>query len=221
MRHLIVLGAVVAALALAPAASPGGWATVGFEPLPDGMSAGSTWNPTIFVKQHGVTPLEGLQPVVEVYDDAGAVREFTATETSEPGVYEADVVFPSEGDWSLTIHSGFGDSHVTYGPVAIGAPDAGGPSSRELPIAGVGIAIMALLAGAALLVARRSRTADAGERLEAEREPAGGRRCRNDRWRTGRQATPRSPSARRTGTSARSRSSCVPTRASLFAPPTY
>ena len=54
----------------------GGWATVGFEPLPDGMSAGGTWNPTIFVKQHGVTPLAGLQPVVEIDDDrTGAADE--------------------------------------------------------------------------------------------------------------------------------------------------
>jgi hypothetical protein len=157
MRYLIVLGALAAALALAPAASSGGWAAVGFEPLPDGTDAGSTWHPTIFVKQHGVTPLAGLQPVVEVYDDTGATREFLATETREAGVYEADVVFPSEGDWSVTIHSGFGDSHVTYGPVAVGAPQPGGGGWSELPIAGLGVAILALLGGVALLAARRSR----------------------------------------------------------------
>ena len=65
MRLLVVLSAVAAALAIAPSASPGGWATVGFEPLPDGTSAGGTWSPTIFVKQHGVTPLAGLTPVVD------------------------------------------------------------------------------------------------------------------------------------------------------------
>ena len=86
MRVLVVLSAVVAALAVAPVGSPGGWATVGFEPLPDGTSAGGTWSPTIFVKQHGVTPLQGLQPVVEIYDDeTGAATRFLATETSEGG----------------------------------------------------------------------------------------------------------------------------------------
>jgi hypothetical protein len=155
MRALFVLGAVVAALALAAPASSGGWATVGFEPLPDGMSAGGTWNPSIFVKQHGVTPLGGLQPVVEIYDEAGAVQEFSATETSETGVYEASVVFPSAGDWRVTIHSGFGDSHVTYGPFAIGAPGGGGVP--ELPIVVVGgAAAVALLGAVALLLARRS-----------------------------------------------------------------
>src|SRR5688572_15658080 len=135
MRLLVVLSAAVAALAIAPSASPGGWATVGFEPLPDGTSAGGTWSPTIFVKQHGVTPLAGLTPVVEIYDDAtGAVARFSAAESSEAGVYKADVVFPAEGNWRLTISSGFGDSQVSYGPVAIGAPGAGGGGSRELPV---------------------------------------------------------------------------------------
>jgi hypothetical protein len=158
MRLLVVLSAIAVALAVAPLSTAGGWATVGFEPLPDGMSAGGTWNPTIFVKQHGVTPLAGLQPVVEIFDDrTGAAREFLATETSEAGVYEADVVFPAPGDWRVTIHSGFGDSQVSYGPVAIGPPVAGDGGSRELPIVGLGLGALVLLGGALLLGARRLR----------------------------------------------------------------
>ena len=156
MRALVVLGALAAALAVAPSASSGGWATVGFEPLPDGMSAGGTWNPTIFVKQHGITPLSGLQPVVEISDDSGGAETFSATETSEAGVYEANVVFPSQGDWTVTIHSGFGDSHVTYGPVPISAPGGGG-GMGELPVVGVGVALLALVGGVAVLAARRAR----------------------------------------------------------------
>jgi len=158
MRLLVVLSAVAAALAIAPSASPGGWATVGFEPLPDGTSAGGTWSPTIFVKQHGVTPLAGLTPVVEIYDDAtGAVARFPAAESSEVGVYKADVVFPAEGDWRVTISSGFGDSQVSYGPVAIGPPVAGDGGSRDLPVVGLGLVALALLGGALLLGARRLR----------------------------------------------------------------
>jgi hypothetical protein len=158
MRLLVVLSAVAAALAIAPSASPGGWATVGFEPLPDGTSAGGTWNPTIFVKQHGITPLQGLQPVVEIYDDrGGAATTFFAKETSEAGVYEADVVFPAQGDWRVTIHSGFGDSQVSYGPVAIGPAVVGNGGSRELPVIGLGAVALALLGGAVLFGARRLR----------------------------------------------------------------
>jgi YtkA-like len=113
MRLLVVLSAIVVALVVAPLGSAGGWATVGFEPLPDGMSAGGTWKPTIFIKQHGVTPLTGLQPVVEIVDERGAPTSFVATETPVAGVYEADVVFPTQGDWRVTIHSGFADSQVS------------------------------------------------------------------------------------------------------------
>ena len=158
MRLLVVLSAVVAALAVAPSAAPGGWATVGFEPLPDGTSAGGTWSPTIFVKQHGVRPLAGLTPVVEIYDDeTGAVARFPATASSEAGVYKADVVFPAEGNWRLTISSGFGNSQVSYGPVAIGPPVARDGGSRELPVVGLGVVALALLGGGLLLGARRLR----------------------------------------------------------------
>ena len=64
MRVIAVVGALVCALVVPTLASAGGWASVGFEPLPDGTDAGGTWKATIFVKQHGITPLEGLQPVV-------------------------------------------------------------------------------------------------------------------------------------------------------------
>ena len=158
MRLLVALITIAAALVVAPLAAGGGWATVGFEPLPDGMSAGGTWSPTIFVKQHGITPLAGLQPVVEIYDDqTGAATKFFASETSQAGVYEADVVFPSQGDWRVTIHSGFGDSQVSYGPVAIGPAGAGDGGSRELPVVGLGVVALALLGGAVLLGARRLR----------------------------------------------------------------
>jgi len=158
MRPLVVLTAIAAMLAVASQASAGGWASVGFEPLPDDTSAGSTWSPTIFVKQHGVTPLAGLQPVVVIREDrTGAETTFRATETSDVGVYEADVVFPAEGDWRVTIHSGFGDSQVTYGPVAIGDGGVTDGGSRELPVVGLGVALAALLAGIVLLGARRFR----------------------------------------------------------------
>jgi hypothetical protein len=128
---------------------------VGFAPLPDGTDAGSTWNPTITVKQHGVTPLTGLQPIVSVHrDDTGAMETYTAVETSEPGVYTADVVFPTEGDWRVTIESGFGGSNLTYGPVEIGAPGVTGSGDPELPALGFVVAL-ALLGGLALVAARR------------------------------------------------------------------
>ena len=133
MRFIAVVGAVVCALVLPTLASAGGWATVGFEPLPDGTAAGGTWTPTIFVKQHGITPLDGLQPVVMIEKIGSAESTtFLASAGSEAGEYHADVVFPSAGDWRITIMSGFGDSQVTYGPVEIGDPAP--PGGEALPM---------------------------------------------------------------------------------------
>lgn len=157
MRLFVVLGALACALAM-PSLAAGGWASVGFEPLPDGIDAGSTWKPTIFVKQHGITPLAGLQPVVMIEEvGSGASTKFLATAGSEAGEYEADVVFPSTGSWRVRILSGFGDSRVTYGPVAIGPAGAHGRTWQLPLVGGLAAAAIALVGAIGLVAARRSR----------------------------------------------------------------
>ena len=150
MRHLIVLATLVLAVVVTGSAGAGGWASIGFEPLPDGTAAGGTWKPTIFVKQHGVTPLEGLTPVLTIQEtSSGQSESFTASATPEAGVYEAEVVFPAAGSWTVAIDSGFGESRTSYGPVTIGAGPAADPGSfpaRPLGIAALAIALA--LAGA-------------------------------------------------------------------------
>ena len=83
--------------------------------------------------------------------------EFLAAADDEPGVYHADVVFPSAGDWRVTILSGFGDSQATYGPVAIGEPEAGGGASEPSQVLGFGILALAVLGVFGVFAARRSR----------------------------------------------------------------
>jgi hypothetical protein len=164
MRYLIVLATFAVMLVAAGVAGAGGWATVGFAPLPDGTSAGGTWTPQITVLQHGKTPLGGLHPIVTIDDvDSGASKQFTAVETSKVGVYEADVVFPAAGAWRITIDSTFGDSRVTYGPVRIGDSPVGGGGGEfpVLPVLGVAGALV-LAAAAAFGVVRQRRLTPAG-----------------------------------------------------------
>jgi hypothetical protein len=157
MRYLIALSAVVVALASVGAAAGGGWATVGFAPLPDGTAAGEVWKPDITVLQHGRTPLGGLNPVVTITSDSD-LETFTARETSEVGVYEAEVVFPTNGDWRIVIDSGFGESTVTYGPVTIGPGPAGEPSAFPLAPVVVLVGGLALIAAAFGVVRQRRLT---------------------------------------------------------------
>ena len=151
MRHLALWPALVAgALVLAAGAHGGGFATVGFAPLPDETGAGGTWSPRITVLQHGETPLSGLIPLVTIESTtSGETHTFTASETSEAGVYRAHVVFPAAGSWGVTVESGFwGEGGtVTYGPVSI--EPSGGPSSRSFPtvpaVAAVALGLLATM----------------------------------------------------------------------------
>ena len=97
MKKLLLVLAV-AAVAV-PAASAGGWATVGLSSLPPaGLPANEDWPVDITVLQHGRTPLAGVTPIVRIRDDGGnVVKSFTATPTGTTGVYHADGPVPGRG----------------------------------------------------------------------------------------------------------------------------
>jgi hypothetical protein len=155
MRYLIALSALVAALAVSGVANAGGWATVGIAPLPSGIDAGETWRTEITVLQHGIRPLAGLSPILTI-SGGGDARTFTASPTGKTGVYEARVVFPRAGQWSIVVDSGFGESRLTYGPVTIGSSPTGSPSS--FPVLPVAMVVAALgLAAAGVFGVRRLR----------------------------------------------------------------
>jgi hypothetical protein len=151
MRYLVVVATIATALIASSAATAGGWATVGMNPLPTGVGPGDTWNTNLTILQHGRTPLTGLSPTITItLEDTGLTKQFVATETDAPGVYRASVVFPEAGPWSIVADSTFGDSKLTYGPVLIEpAPGTGaGGSGRDFPV----LPVLAVL-GALVVVA--------------------------------------------------------------------
>jgi hypothetical protein len=190
MRKALVLLAVGMALAFAGTASAGCWATVGVTPLPD-VGVGETWTASIQVLQHGRTPLATATPVVVIRNaETGVERTVAATLLDGAGgLYQAKVVFPSAGNWSVAVNDGFPESQCaqthTFGSVAIGgggsaqppvapeprpavsavtppSPESGG-SSLVLPLGlGLGLGFAALgVAGALALRARHGRAARA------------------------------------------------------------
>jgi hypothetical protein len=171
-RLLVAVTTVVAGAALAPGpAAAGGWATVGLDPIPDGVRAGEPWVVRLTVLQHGRTPLEGVEPAVTI-SKAGTSRTFAAAPTGQPGVYRASVVFPSAGSWSYVVDDGFSARH-TFRAVRVGeraakdrvrlasaVPDAadredGGGAVRLAVVVALAAGLFA--AGLVLLVQRESR----------------------------------------------------------------
>lgn len=151
MRTFLVT--LAAALALPAAAAAGGWATAGLAPPPDGIEAGTTWPATITLLQHGRTPLEQVKPSITVTDaGSGGSTTFPARPTGKPGVYVAEVVFPSAGEYTYVVDDGFSQVH-TFAPVQVAGPgaaatDGGGglPAWALGLVAAAGAAALALVA---------------------------------------------------------------------------
>jgi len=127
MSRIALLG--LAAVLLLPAgAQAGGWATVELGQAPSGIVAGTPWRVELIVKQHGVTPLDGVKPSVRIANDAGVVRTFPARPAGRPGHYVANVTYPAAGTWRTRFYDGFTDATPhRLSPISVGsgyaAPD--------------------------------------------------------------------------------------------------
>ena len=104
----------------------GGWAVITVEDLPDQVVVGQSDTLTFTVRQHGRAPLGGLKPTVEAEASGRTVR-VAATPGSEPGRYIASLTLPNAGPWTLTIHSGFGNSRVKLMPLPAVNPGRSAP----------------------------------------------------------------------------------------------
>jgi hypothetical protein len=152
----LVVPAAVAVAVFSPAAGAGGWATVGLSSLPTGVGPGDKWKVDMTVLQHGDKPLAGIAPVLTITNGDGTIsKAFVGAPTGTPGVYRAEVVFPSEGTWSYQVWDDFSQTH-TFKPVEITGPENGFPW-LELVLA---LAVSLGLAAATVVLLRRRGTAE-------------------------------------------------------------
>jgi mono/diheme cytochrome c family protein len=109
---------IVPALVLVPAlgALAGGWAVTTVEELPDYVVAGKPVSLTYTVRQHGRTPLDGLRGTVDA-TFGNSTTHAVAMKGKEPGQYVAMLTLPRPGDWTITVHSGFGGSSAKLVPI--------------------------------------------------------------------------------------------------------
>jgi hypothetical protein len=112
MRKSFIPVLFAAAAALTAFAPMGGWATITVDPRPDSVLVNQPLNLAFLVKQHGVTPLAGLKPRIELRAPGRDTIRVAAKELKEKGRYSAQVRFPTAGEWSINIHSGFMKSEI-------------------------------------------------------------------------------------------------------------
>jgi hypothetical protein len=131
VRHLTPLFLLVA-LAAPATAYGGGWATVELDGQPTGIRAGEPWRAELLVKQHGVTPVDGLTPRVRIKNGEGVVRTFRARPAGRAGTYVVSVTYPSAGTWRTRIFDGFNDG-VPHRLAPLKVPESGGAVFARTP----------------------------------------------------------------------------------------
>jgi len=175
MRRVLLL-TVLAVSLTATTAQAGGWAAFSLsEP-----TGARVWSPELTLMQHGVRPLDGVQPAIMI-ERAGVRRSFRGTPSGRPGGYRFRVVFPDAGRWAVTLDDGFSRTH-DVGPVDVRGGTAAAPavpgagssataSKRWALGAGGGAVLLIVIASAWLL-----RPAGAGRtaRREATERGAAG-----------------------------------------------
>jgi len=88
----------------------GGWAVITVDDFPETVAAAQPVNLSFVVRQHGLTLLPNLSPIVTA--TRGKLEVAGKVQGKAAGHYAAQLVLPEAGKWSITIHSGFGASKV-------------------------------------------------------------------------------------------------------------
>src|SRR5215207_11731011 len=105
-RFSISVGlALLLALGFTFSGFAGGWAVITLDELPTDVLAGEPLTIGFTVRQHGITPMSGLDPTVTaslLENDEFVVH---AEAGDKPGHYTATLTFPKEGNWEWSIQA--------------------------------------------------------------------------------------------------------------------
>jgi hypothetical protein len=125
---------VVASAGLAFNSAVGGWAVITIENPPDHLEAGTSYRLEYTVRQHGVTPLGGLQATILIQPAGSGATEsstFPAVGGATTGRYVATLRVPETDRMALTVQSGFsgaGFGDLTLIPIPVVRRGEAGPS---------------------------------------------------------------------------------------------
>ena len=138
MRRLPLRFAIPALLPflIVTAAFAGGWAIVTVADLPDYAVSGRPVSLRFTVRQHGITPLAGLEPGVRASAPGQPDVTSSAAPTGTSGEYAATMTFRQAGAWTIRIDSGFNANETTLLPLTV--IDGASPPPAPLPAAARG-----------------------------------------------------------------------------------
>jgi mono/diheme cytochrome c family protein len=114
---LAMLAVLAAGAAAALGFTFGGWATITVDDLPQSLTVGQPTRLGFMVRQHGMTLLGNLKPSV-VATSGSTNLEVEARPNGVDGHYEASIIVPKTGRWTLELRSGFGPSNAKLYPIA-------------------------------------------------------------------------------------------------------
>ena len=120
---------VLAALSLA--GMYGGWASVSVDELPGYSVAGQPFNLSFVVRQHGFSPMNNVSPRVEARLRGAEDVDVPGIRGDGPGRYAARLILPRAGEWTITIHSGWGTSRLRLLPLTVIERGAAAPRAMS------------------------------------------------------------------------------------------
>jgi len=149
-------------LLLATPALAGGWAVITLDKLPGEVIAGQPLEIGFMVRQHGVTPLDGLTPTVSAHQPGSSVTE-QAKAQGEAGHYVATLTFPQAGEWEWSIQAFTGSQpmpklNVLEAIVSNPSPDRDS-NSINLPLLAGSLGFVGLAVGLMFFLRRKARWA--------------------------------------------------------------
>jgi len=143
----------------------GGWAVITLDELPNGVIAGEPLEIGFIVRQHGVTPMAGLDPVISARLP-GLAETVTAKAKADGkvGHYVATLTLPQAGEWewtiqAFTVNQPMPPLTVMTSSLAIEKPVPVPASPQWPPVAITLLGAVGILAGLVIAFRKRSRWA--------------------------------------------------------------
>lgn len=168
----VIVGVATLLLAARPAAA-GGWVVITLDGLPGPVRAGEELRVGFMVRQHGVTPTNGVEPLLTATNpETGETVTAEAQQVGATGHFEAAVVFPAAGDWAWQISVPPFPQAMEFEPITV-LPAAGGSGAALFGVGADGVRAAMRWAGAGLLLAAAAVILIGRRRAAAAPEAAG------------------------------------------------